>query len=180
MIKRFIFLLVLFLTACKPNNGDDRVVMKVGDIPVTLAEYRQAYTHSPYFQQDTVQSRKKFLESYAMRLMILQVAQEEGVDRDSEFLKDVEFFWQQALIKRMLEKKMSDLAANVTIDDAKVKEYYDLNQEAYFKDKSFDEVERSIRSFLMAQSQSEMLETWLTALRGKSKVKINKTLTGLQ
>ena len=41
-------------------------------------------------------------------MMVLQEAVSEGLDKDPQFLKEVEHFWQQALAKLVMEKKTKE------------------------------------------------------------------------
>lgn len=181
MKKLFIFLLLLAtLTACAPKkSGDQRVAMVVGDIPVTVAEYKAAFAASPYGAQNTSESRRQFLESYAIKLMILEEAQNTGLDRDSEFLKDVESFWQQALVKRMLEKKMAQYSGLITVSEQQVQAYFIQNQNGYFRGKNFDDVFQSIKTFLIFQQQNQAMDNWVQSLKGKIKLRANRLLVGI-
>jgi len=165
---------------CKATDPNSRVVLRVGDLAVTAGEYNDAFTHSSYAAANTPQGRKQFLESYALKLMILKEAEDYGLDREPDFLKEVEFFWQQAITKRMLDKKMEQISGMIKISDQDVQNYFIQNQDGYFKGKNFADEAPSIRSFLLFQAQNQMLEDWFKYLKSKTKIKADKALFGLQ
>jgi hypothetical protein len=176
----YFFILVLFLTACNPHRADDRTALTVGNIKISAQEYREAYANSIYGAQNTPGSRKQFLESYALKLLILQQAQEMGLDRDPEFLKDVQEFWQQSLVKRMLERKMTQFAPRANVTDNDIKEYFSQNRNTYFQGKTIEQAAPAIKSFLIFKQQNQAIEDWMQALKSKTLIRANKALVGLE
>lgn len=174
MAKVGILIFILLLCACRGADNGARIVLKVGDIEVTKAEFEGNFKDSPYGTQDTGENRKRFLEAYALRLILLTQAQEYGLDRDPRFLKDVEFFWQQALIKCLLEKKMSEYAMTVKISDAEVENYFIRNQKEYFNGKNFSDCALAIRSFLAFQEENRLVDIWVQDLKSKTKIRAGK------
>jgi len=103
----YVSILCLLLCACV-KKAQDPVALTVGNISITQSEFEAAYKASPQGVANTPDNRKQFLEAYALRMMVLQEAVSEGLDKDPQFLKEVEHFWQQALAKLVMEKKTKE------------------------------------------------------------------------
>jgi len=96
---------ILCVLLCACSKPGEPTALKVGDVAVTQSEFEAAFQASPQGRRDTPESRRQFLESYAVRFMVLEEALAQGMDKDPKFLKEVESFWQQTLVKRIMEKK---------------------------------------------------------------------------
>ena len=57
---------------------------------------------------------------------MIQAAVKKGVDKEIEFMKEIEAYWHQALIKRILDKKGKEISSKV--------EVYKREKERYYRD----------------------------------------------
>jgi hypothetical protein len=104
----------LFVSGCGPKPGAGKgqeVVVSINDYKITRGEFESEFKNSPYGAVNTPESRQNFLNALIDRKLILQYAQKEGLDKETTFLKAIERFWEQSLIKIVLDKKMLDIAA---------------------------------------------------------------------
>lgn len=114
---RFAFFLLaafLFVSGCgpKPGAGTDKdVVVSINDYKVTRGEFESEFKDSAYGAVDTPESRRTFLSALIDRKLILQYAQKEGFDKETHFLKAIEKFWEQSLLKVVLDKKTIEIAS---------------------------------------------------------------------
>ena len=180
MRKIFFLAAVCVLFCACYGTKTDPVVLLVGDIKVTKSQFEEDFKRSPYGGEDTPQNRAKFLESYALRLMILKEAQREGLDRDPKFLKDVEFFWQQALVKLMMEKKSRAAAAGTRVGEDDIIRYYNAHAKQCCPGKTLQEARPYIASLFMSEQKKKILEGWLEYMKSKASIKANKALLGLK
>jgi len=173
MHKRIVVIsLVVFLVGgC--GRAKEPVVIQIGDISASAADFERAFRHSPYSAADTPDSRKEFLDNYINRMLILQEAVDRRLDRDKEFLSNVEAFWQQSLIKIMLDRKIKEIAGSVSVSDAEVQAYYQAHKAADYMDKDLQSVYNSIKWKLLNDKQQEAVNGWLDSLRKSSKIRID-------
>jgi peptidyl-prolyl cis-trans isomerase C len=112
-------LIVIFLSGCccqatsGAAKGEDAVV-SINNYNITRAEFEKEFKDSTYGRTDTPESRKDFLESLVDRKLILQQAQKDGLDKERGFLKSIEKFWEQSLLKAALDKKTKEIAAKLS------------------------------------------------------------------
>lgn len=180
MFNKMIFILCILLASmgCERPAGESSAIT-INLISFGAEEFEQAYQRSSYTRENSAQGRKDFLENYIDSKLILLAAEKQGLDKDKKFLNDVEFFWQQSLMKLMLERKSQEIAKKVVINDRQIEEYYIAQREKYFPNQTLDEVRDQIRSVLLRDKQKEALGAWLDSLRQQANVKINKDLLGL-
>lgn len=136
-MKRILsILLVLFIfSGCGKVNQSSPVAIEIDAIKITVNEFEEAFKNSFYAKEDTSSSRKEFLDNFIARKLILKEAESQGLDKDPMFLQGVELFWEQSLLKTILDRKIKELSLNVKIDEREIRKYYRAHKADYFKDK---------------------------------------------
>ena len=116
-MKQYLSLLfvILLLSGCSNSSTQKDVLAKVNNYEITRSEFEAEFKVSPYGKTDTSESRKEFLNTLIDRKLILQYAQKEGLDREANFLKTIERFWEQSLLKIALSKKTKDIDAKLSV-----------------------------------------------------------------
>jgi len=105
-----VFMIPVFLVGCSQGNKSKDVEVKINNYEISKAEFEQEFKDSSFGRDDTAQSRKEFLDNLVDRILILQDAQKNGLDNDPKFLKMVEKFWMQSLLRLALEKKSKEIS----------------------------------------------------------------------
>ncbi len=121
MKNKIIFLLMILLIAgcgC-PLPKDKKVLAKINNYEIGLDEFKAQFLASPYSKDNTPETRKEFLKMLIGRKLILQDAQAKGLDKEKDFLKMIERFWEQSLLKLALERKSREIAGSVGVKDNK-------------------------------------------------------------
>ncbi len=171
--KLFIWILVsIFITGC---GGKDKspVVIDIGGIEVTADEFESLFKKSFLGREDSPASRKAFLDNLVTTKLILKEAERLRLDRDAQFLEDVEFFWQQSLLKLMLDRKMRELSLNVRIPEWEVSSYYRKRKDTDFQGKELSEVRGQIQWVILNGRESEAIQAWTDSLKEKTDIRID-------
>jgi hypothetical protein len=107
-MNRFLLCLcVVFISSCH-HQTSQKVVARVDNYCITQEEFDEAYNNSSHALSTRVQSRQDFLNNMINQKLILLDAQAHGLDKDKEFLKMVEAFWQQSLLTMALKEKSKE------------------------------------------------------------------------
>lgn len=180
MLRKFIIVLaVLLVSGCQGTGRDSSpVVIDIEGIEITQDEFEQAFSRSAYAGQDSPEVRRAFLDNLVVRRLMLKEAEKRGLDRDPEFLKDVELFWQQSLLKLILDKKINELG--VKVSEQEIKEYYLSHKNTLFKDKSLAQVKRQINRVLLIRKKKQAISEWADSLTEDSEVEIDYQLLGIE
>ncbi len=116
------FLLTVFLLGSGCGQKQDTLVggdavVTVNNYSIMRDEFESEFKASSYGQINTPASRQNFLNTLIDRKLILQYAQAEGLDKEKNFLKSIEKFWEQSLLKIALDKKTKEIEAKITMAD---------------------------------------------------------------
>ncbi len=176
MRKYLIIFLMLLFTGCAPSQEEEQFLAKVNNYIVTKNEFEEAFKDSPYVRDNTIESRKEFLDNLINRKLILQDAQEKGLDKNKDFLKMIERFWEQSLFRLALEKKTNEIAGTAFVSDAEIEKTYRNMLKEGKTDKSYEQMYSQIKWELAKLKESRLLNEWIDNLRKNSDIKINHNL----
>lgn len=172
-----IFSFIFFSYGCSPK---EKPAIIIGNIEVSVEEFESALARSEYKDfPANKENRRKFIDIYIDRKLILKEAVKEGLDKDSQFLESVQFFWEQSLLKFILNKKIKEFPSGITVDDWEINSFYETNKDRY-PDKEKFEVYSEIKLLIFKEKQKEALDHWVDSLRKKTSLKINYELLNLE
>ena len=178
MKKKIIFLsLGLFLLGCTVNPSSNKVVLaKVNNYEITQEEFEQEFKDSYYASVDTPQMRREFLNNLINRKLILQEAQARGLDKDKAFLKMIEKFWEQSLLKIYLDQKTKEIAAAAVVDEKLIQAVYKKLVEEGRADKSYFKMHNQIKWEISKAKEDSLMNDWITQLRRRADIRVNGEL----
>jgi len=167
---------IIGISGCKPK---ETAALSIGKVPISAEEFDQAFIRSN-FALDPKEGRKKFLEFFISAKLILIEAERMGLDKDPHFLQNVQHYWEQALLKQVVNVKSKELIPLESADEKAIKAYYDRHKQS-FSGKELNDVREQIKWILLQAAQNKAIEDWIAQLRAKIEVKIDyKALRVLQ
>lgn len=172
-------ILVLVLSVILGCAKKEKAAVKIGTIEITAKEFDEGFKVSN-FANDKEKGRGEFLENLINRKLILKEAENEGVNKNPEFLKSIQLFWEQSLLKLMLDKKSKELFANIKVTDEEIRNFYEKNKEKSFLNKDLPKVYEAIKLLMFRQKEKISLQNWLNSLQKKTKINIDYKLLGIK
>ena len=172
MIFIGILLALVALAGCSAGGGgDERVVAQVNDYKMTVEDLKYELKNVPYDDASLLETEKGRLD-YINRLLekeiLLQEAQKKGLDREKEFMRSIENYWEQALLRLLLQKKSNEISGLIHVYDDEIDEYYRETGE----DLSRSDISRIIRQ----KKETEAMNVWVQELKKRSRVNINEKI----
>lgn len=124
MKNKVIFLLaIMFIAGCGNSlPKDKKILAQVNNYEITLDDFNEQFKQSLYSRDNSLEARKEFLKVLIDRKLILQDAQAKGMDKEKDFLKMIEKFWEQSLLKLSLQRKSQEIAQLPAIKGKKVEQ----------------------------------------------------------
>ena len=165
-----LFLLFIFIGGCS-SKDKKTVLLWVNNYDITKEEFEQEFKESAFGKVDNVESRKDFLNNLINRKLILQEAQAKGLDKEKGFLKTIEKFWEQSLLKIALEKKSQEIAGSVQVSDDEIEKKYQAMLSEGKTDKLYQAMYQEIKWQITKDKESQKMNEWLEGLRKKAKIK---------
>ena len=173
-----LILFALLFAGCQPVK-QERPAIRIDGIEVTSQEFEQAFNSSQFAKQGP-EGRKKFLEVYIQRKLILKEAERLNLDKVPQFLNDIQLFWEQSLLKLILTKQINHISAHTRVDDKEIEEYYQKNKPQLFPDKQLPEVYEQIKLLLFKEKQTKAMQSWSDSLKKRANIEIDYKSLGIK
>lgn len=188
MMKRTFLVLMLgacpFLSGCSPNSAEavtEKPAVVINQLKLTKEELKQELQTVPWSfhgPEQGADGEPEWLSRLIERELLVQEAQRLGLDRRADFMRTIERFWKEALIKLLLDRKMQEIADKIRSYEPEIEARYRQLQEES-PDSSLepveemrDEIQRSLREEKAAQA----MEEWVAGLRAKSKITVDSKI----
>jgi hypothetical protein len=123
--KLGIFLALLAIAGCCCKSSDDKAcakgsaVAKINNYVMTSADFQEeASFAAPTILMSTNpdQAKEKALNELIIRKILLQEAQKKNFDKDQAFRKEIEKYWEQALLKLLMKEKIKEISKKIPPD----------------------------------------------------------------
>jgi len=136
--------------ADKNASGDNQIVAMINGYELTAGDFRDESPMAALnmkLSANPEKAKEDSLNELVTRKILLQEAQRENFDKDRKFMKEIERYWEQALLKLLMKKKIDEFSKSISPDIPS----------------------DTRRKILQAE-----LDRWITGLRNAAKVKIYK------
>jgi len=153
-------------------------VITIGRARISKQEFEEALNASTFMPVDN-QFRKEFLDKFIARKLILYEAERTGLHKDPEFLKEVQRFWEQALLNLALSRKVREFALDTRVSDQEIRSYYNKNKKVEFPDKDLPQVYDQIKWSLLNEKQRQAIEQWADLLKQRVSITIDYDALGI-
>jgi len=171
MKKMFIVVLLAVCAAGCSKAPHERVIARINNYSISPQEFEIEFRESAYGSTDTPEARAQFLETLINRKLIMQDAQKLGLDKDVEFLKSIERYWEQLLLKASLDRKGSEIAGSVRISDSAVEAQYKKLVAEGKADMPYEQMYRDLKWQLTHDKEEKLMQEWVDSLRRQAVIK---------
>ncbi len=170
-----IYFSVSFLAGCSSDNRDidRRVVAQVNNYTMMVEDLRYELKNIPHDAASllkTEEGRMRYMDSLLGKEILLQEAQRQGIDKEKDFMKSIENYWEQALLRLLLQRKSQEISDSIRVHEEEIKEYYRNAGESL----PFSEVRVDIEGIIRQKKETEAMNTWIEELKERSYIRVNK------
>jgi len=165
----------IFFAGCSSDkdNPDSKVVAQINRYKMTAGDIRYEFKNAPYDEIALLKKedgRREYIKGLIEKEVLLQEAQRKGIDREKDFMKSIESYWEQALLRILLERKSKEISGLIHVYDNEIEEYYRDSGE----DTPLSKVKNEIRGILRQKKETEAMAAWIDELKKGSYIKIDE------
>ncbi len=170
-------LMISLASGCTVRKGSDRILATINNYKMTVEDFN--YESKEILQMgrligDIPDTKEEILDALIVKEVLLQEAQKENLDKDKEFMRAIEMYWEQTLIKNLMKNQFSDIHNRVTVYEEEILDYY--NNVLQDKESSFEEARDRIAREIRGKKERKLLDEWIEKLRSKSRIKVDKRI----
>jgi len=169
----------LILSGCGQEPPEEKILAKINDYHLTLNEFEQQLAGDIEMEPDfklTPESKKKFLDQLIRKELLIQEAMRLKLDRREQFIRAIERYWQQTLIRDLIEMKGAEISKRVVISEADIEARYKSMKAANANLPPLEEVRDEIVAQLKEEQKTQKLKEWIEALKNNATIEINKEM----
>ena len=169
------FIFSFFLGGCTSHREDEKIVAEVNKYKMTIEDLKYELKNIPRHETGllkTSQGRRGYVDRLLEKEILLQEAQRQGIDKERDFMKSIENYWEQALLKSLLQRKSDQISGSIHVYDNEIEEYYKDSSET----KPLSEVTPDIRRIIRQKKETEAMIAWIEELKERSFMKINEDI----
>ena len=125
-------LIMCSLSGCGKIFGRDpdskHVIAKINDYELSVRDFKDEASFSMklrFLASNPLEAKEDFLEEMITQNILIQEAQKQNFDKDGAFMKEIERYWRQTLLKLLVKKKTEELSEFIKISRAEIEEEYE-------------------------------------------------------
>jgi hypothetical protein len=126
LIRRLVPFAALALLACSSGTAEkEKVVATVNGAPITVAELQQevsGFGKNNTVSRHTVDDQLKLLIE---QKLLIQEAVKMGLSEDKKFAETIKTFWEQTIIRNLIEAKTGELSGKTFVTDQEIASEYE-------------------------------------------------------
>jgi parvulin-like peptidyl-prolyl isomerase len=122
-----IFLFLVCGCANRSPGVEEKVVAKINNFQLTVGDLKEEVNPLLMKKYSTYSSSKQkdqVLEELIIKEVLLQEAQRLNLDKQKSFMKEIEGYWEQALMKSLISRKLGEFSVRVKVSDQDILEGY--------------------------------------------------------
>lgn len=115
-----ILLVPVFVMAGEPRGGDDKVLARINNYTLTTADFEsetQRALPGGLSPAELEKTKEGLLDDLITKKLLIQEAQKQNFDKDKAFIKEIEGYWEQALLKLLYKKKSQELMREISMEE---------------------------------------------------------------
>ena len=176
----FTIILTLFFSGCsKERNISEKSVATVNKEIISLKNFQRDLAvkakQNPSYQvnEETVQEQ---LNSSLDRRLMIQEAMKMGLANHEDFVRTIQIFWEQTLIRELIETKNHEWKDRLFVTDDEVRSYYEDISKDNMKLPPLETIYDQIKEAKLTQKRTDALQEWLDEVRKRAIIDINNEL----
>lgn len=182
--KKLLFILPLFMILAISGCGkkqpaeEKKLVAMINNYEITVEDFQDdanLMLSKKYPAGDAEKAKDDLLEEMITKKMLLQEAQAKNFDKDKAFMKEIERYWEQALLKLLIREKTREFLQQMSVKDDEIsKEYERMKVEEGKSVEPYEKALPMIRSEIKRRKVAEAFSQWVSGIRDRAKIKIYK------
>ncbi len=153
-----------------PEDEDDVVVARVGDVPVWLSEIEAAIQQLPPNMQKrflTKEQKREFVHQHVGMELLYHAALRENYDDDPKLKRQQQQFLRQLLIEKYI---VDNVMPKIRIDSIDVHNYYLAHKDTRYDNAPYDSVQAQVFLDYQGEKAQSAFSDYISMLAQKEKV----------
>ena len=161
----------------KAEAENEKPALTINKLQLSSSDLRQELQTrfiTPYASASSGGQEPEWISQIIDRELLVQEAQRLGLDRQQDFMRTIERFWKQALIKSLIDAKSREINAAIHIYEPQIEaRYKKLAAEEDEKIEPLASLRTQIIRTLQDEAAEKTMEDWISQIRKQADIKID-------
>lgn len=169
----------LIFAGCEQDRPKGRVLAKINAYHLTLNEFERQLAENMELEPDlklTRESKKKFLDQLIQKELLIQEAMRLKLDRREAFIRAIERYWQQTLIRDLIDMKGAEISKGIVVTEEEIESRYRKMKAVNDDLPPFQDIREQILKDLKEEQKTRKLKAWIENLKKTATIQINSKL----
>jgi len=126
-IAVFILTSTFLVSGCAGKKSEERVIAAINDYRMTVEDFNyesnEILNVSRMLGEIPV-TKKEMLDALITKEVLIQEAARENLDKEKNFMRSIELYWEQTLLKDLLAGKSEEIAKKTVVYEDEINRYY--------------------------------------------------------
>jgi len=116
-----VLLVPVFVMTGEPQGDDDKVLAGINKYDLTIADFKsetQDKLPVNLSDSDFEKAKERLLDDIITKKLLIQEAQKQNFDKEKAFIKEIERYWEQALLKLLYKKRSQELLREISMNES--------------------------------------------------------------
>ena len=172
-------ILCLALVAAACSKGDapkEKPVLQINDYVIGEGEFKKRMAEEVRYYGDLNVNKDMislFVDQLIRKELLIQEAIRLKIDRNEKFSRAIERFWENTLIRDVLEAKGEEIAKQTVVTEEELNQAYEQLKKANPSAPPMSEVAETLKKRLMDEKKTAALEEWINSLKNSAKITLS-------
>jgi len=172
--------LTFFFAGCSRESADrEQVIASVNKELISLRDFQKDIAirskQNPSYRI-TPQSVKEQLDTSIDRKLMIQEAMKMGLTNNEDFVRTIQTFWEQTLIRELIEAKSHEWADRLFVSEDEIRDYYEEIIKKSPNVPPLDTIYDQLKKAILEQKKTDALDAWLSKVRKSAVINVNEKL----
>ena len=133
-----IFFIGIVISGCNPHDKNCRpreVVARINNYCLTVDDFKSEVMIAESNRSlsiDAAELKQELLQKLINKELLIQEAQKLNFDKEKPFMKEIERYWEQALLKFLFKKKSDELNSTIQVSKPEIEKEYQRMGKRFF------------------------------------------------
>jgi len=171
---------VVVLVSCSGDAPEGRKVLaRVNDYEISVDDFQTQLAQEKEFEKDfklTDAIKRQFLDDLIRKEVLVQEAKRMDLDRQRDFMKTIERYWESTLVRNLIARKSSEIDKKILVSEEEIEQRFRRMQKQNGDLPSLKGVHDVLERKIREAKKSAALQDWMDSLYEKADVEIDTDL----
>ena len=157
----------------------NKVVAKINDYEISVDDFQTQLAEEQEFEKDfklTEATKRQFLDDLIRKELLIQEAKRMDLDRERDFMKTIERYWESTLVRNLIARKSSEIDKKILVSEEEIQDGFKSLKSQNDDLPALESVHAILENEIRETKKSAALQVWMDELYRKANVTIDTDL----